>query len=34
MRPESEWPLMKEFLDYVPSQELRSPKAAFNVAEP
>ena len=28
--PRYNWPFSREFLDYMPEQELRSPKAAFN----
>ena len=32
--PRAEWPLSRVFLDRIPDQELRSPKAVFNLADP
>ena len=31
--PREEWPLSREFLDYIPQQELRSSKAFFNAVQ-
>ena len=32
--PRESWPFSRDFLDQVPEQELRAPKAAFNAANP
>ena len=33
-RGKEDWPFTREFIDYVPEHEMRTPKAVFNLAEP
>ena len=32
LRPREEWPFSREFIDMLPTQELRAPKAWFNLS--